>query len=102
MNEELSREQILDLADAQGRKLGFLLATSPLDDDIKNAIINILEEATPEQLDKLTEALESGYLQARTQDLNNFLKTELEIVKTEFDLRQKNLETKTLRKLDKF
>lgn len=82
---ELSREQILDLADAAGRKLGFLLATSPLTDEQKSAINNLLEFAAPEQIDKLTEILETGYLEAQNKDASAKFKTELEKIKIEFE-----------------
>ncbi|MBI4992121.1 MAG: hypothetical protein HZB99_02785 [Candidatus Harrisonbacteria bacterium] len=98
--EELSKEQILDLADAQGRKLGFLLATSSLDDDVKAAIVGILDTATPGQLDILTNMLEEGYLSVKNETLNNFLKSELESIQAEYEDQKIELEANTLEKLD--
>lgn len=97
---ELSREQILDLADAAGRKLGFLLATSPLSDEQKQAFINIFEYATPEQIDKLTEIFEISYLEANNKEFEEKFKSELEEIKAEFDARQNSLNEKTIRKLE--
>ena len=47
--EELTKDDILDLADAQGRKLGFLLATCPLDEDTKVALVGIIEKLSPDR-----------------------------------------------------
>ena len=99
--EELSREQILDLADASGRKLGFLLATSSLDDEIKEAILGILEFATPAQIDLLTQMLEDGYLNANNQGLNDFLRSELEEIKKDSAAQEEILEKATLEKISK-
>ncbi len=98
--EELSREQFLDLADANGRKLGFLLAISDLSQDIKDSIVNILDSATPAQLDALLEALESGFLEAKNKTLNDLLIEKLKLIKEDFDKKQNELELNTLKKLN--
>lgn len=97
--EELSREQILDLAGASGRKLGVLLATSDLTDEVEESIIDILKFATPAQIDALTKMLEQGYLEAKNQEFINFLSNQLEKIKSEFDEAQKELEQEILEKL---
>ncbi|MBI2451307.1 MAG: hypothetical protein HYV52_03195 [Parcubacteria group bacterium] len=93
---DLSREQILDLADASGRKLGFLLALSPLEDKIKESIMDILELATPAQLDKFSEMLELSYLESGNKELEESFKKEVEQIKTTFDEKEKALEEETL------
>ncbi len=98
--EELSREQILDLADASGRKLGFLLATAPLEDDVKGAIAHILDTAEPAQLDVLTKILEEKYLEAENENTRLFLRSELAAVNTEIEARRAVLEKETVKKLD--
>jgi hypothetical protein len=98
--EELSREQILDLTDAAGRKLGFLLASSALDDEVKNAIVDILDQATPAQLDTLTQMFEKGYLRSQNKDLDDFLKAELEGIKADFKAIESDLEKETLTQLE--
>ena len=97
---ELSREQILDLADAQGRKLGFLLATSPLDNETKDSLLGIIEKATQEQLDVIYNFFDEEYLMAQNQDLNEWFKGELEDIKTEFDKEQEELDKNTVEKMD--
>lgn len=98
--ENLSREQILDLADASGRKLGFLLATSGLDESAKAAIPGILEYATPAQIDALSHMLEEGYLRSTNQGLDQFLKSELGSIKAEFDQQRGYLEEEVQEKLN--
>lgn len=96
---ELSREQILDLADATGRKLGFLLSTSPLTDEQKEAIVNLLQYATPAQIDKLLEVLENGYLLSQNKELEDAFMSKLEKIQTELGGGEKLLEEKTLKQL---
>ena len=99
--EELTREQILDLADAHGKKFGFLLATSPLDEETKSAILNILEKADSEQIDIIFKFFEEEYLMAQNQDLNTWFKIQLENIKFEFEKKQSDLDEETISKIDK-
>jgi len=98
--DELTREQILDLADAEGKKLGFLLATCPLDDKTKKGILQIIEKATPEQLAVITQFFEEGYLMAQNKDLNDWLEFEFENITHEFDKKEKALDDDTIAKMD--
>lgn len=91
---DLSREQIFDLADAAGRKLGFLLTLSPLKDEVKEAIMKIIEFATPAQLDKFTQMLEENYLKANNKNLEENFKKEIENLKTDFEENEKKLDEK--------
>lgn len=97
--ENLSKEQLLDLADGAGRKLGFLLATAPLDPESKDAILKMLENASPEQINLLTEVLEDGYLEAENESLKTFLKSDLASANAEYQSRSDLLEKETADKL---
>lgn len=97
----LSREQILDIADAAGRKLGFLLSLSPLTEEQKEAVIETLEFATPKQIDKFSEILESSYIVAGNENLKMKFENELGKIKTEFNAKGIDLENETLNKLNK-
>lgn len=99
--EELTREQILDLADAGGKKLGFLLATSPLDEGVKKSILGIIEKASLEQIGVITEFFEQGYLMAQNKDLNDWLKVQLKNIKNETDKKQEEVDKKTIAKIVK-
>lgn len=98
---DLSREQIFDLADASGRKLGFLLALSPLEDEVKEAIMEILDFVTPKQLDQFTQMLEDSYLTANNKELEENFKKEIENLKTTFEEKEKKLEEETLKDLER-
>ena len=93
--EELTREQILDLADAQGKKLGFL----PLNDETKKSILDIIEKSSSEQLDIITKFFEEGYLMVQNRDLDNWLKERLKEIKYKFHDKQEKLDEQTLAKM---
>lgn len=97
--DELTREQILDLADANGRKLGFLLATADLDEEIKEALLQILESATAEQISALTDMLEEEFMSAYNQNLVEFLREQLQTIKEDDENARGELEGETLEKL---
>ncbi len=98
---ELSKEQILDLADAQGRKFGFLLATSPLDTETKEAFLSIIEKATSEEINAVIDLFEEGLLRAQNTELDNWLKTQMEYIKFESEAKEKEIEQDALNKLSK-
>jgi len=98
--EELTKDDILDLADAQGRKLGFLLATCPLDEDTKVALVGIIEKLSPEQIEVVTDFFEEGLLAAQNQPLNDWLKEKMEKINKEYDTRQWAVDEKTIANID--
>ena len=100
ITEELSREQILDLVDGEGKKFGFLLATSPLDEKTKEAILSVVGQATPEQLEAIITFFEEGYLKAQNADLDTWLKNQLTRIKVRFDKEQGKVDAETLKKMD--
>lgn len=98
---ELSREQILDLADAEGKKLGFLLAASPLDEETKKSILESLSKLDSEQIGQATQFFEDEYLMAKNKELNDWLKKTLTSIKDEFDTKQKDIDDATIASIDK-
>ena len=100
INEDLSREQILDLADAAGRKLGTLLAMSPFSTEQKEAFLNIIQDATPEQIGKLTEMLEDSFLMSHVRNLQIQFEQVLQEIKKADDQAQNNLAEETAKKLE--
>ena len=53
-------------AEEKGRRLGFLIAALNIEDDAKEAMINLLTKMTQEQINKLTQTLEADFLHAVT------------------------------------
>lgn len=99
-SEDFSREQISDLADAAGRKLGFLLATASMDAEAKSAILEMTKEASQEQIDLLIKVLEENYLEAENKSLKLLLKSDLVSVNEEYQSRKDVLEKETADKLN--
>lgn len=97
--EQLTKEQILDLADAEGKKLGYYLATSPLNEEVKKAIFGIIEKSSIEQISIILEFFEQEYLMAQNKDLNDWFKKKLKEIKSEADKKQEELDQKTLAKI---
>lgn len=98
--DELSREQILDLADAEGKKLGFLLATSDLTDEVKQSILEIIQNATLEQIALLTDAFEQGYIASNNKALDEWFANRLKVIKFEANNEQEAADDKTIRAID--
>jgi hypothetical protein len=98
--ENLSKEQLSDLADAAGRKLGLLLATAPMDADAKSAILEMIKGASPEQIDLLIKVLEENYLEAENESLRLLLKTDLISADSEYQSQKNVLEKKVAGKLN--
>lgn len=68
-------------------------------DEVKKAILNILNSAAPVQLAVLVKMLEDGYLRAAKKELNDFFRSELESIKAEYNQSEADLEKETLRRL---
>jgi len=101
MKKELTKEEVIELSDTKGQKLGFLLATCPLDEKTKKSILNIIEKSSLEQIDVILKFFEDGYLMAQNSDLNEWLKIKLQEIKSEFDIKQQELDDNTIKEIDK-
>jgi transcriptional regulator of heat shock response len=65
-------------AEIRGRKLGFLIAASTLSDDVKEELVALAAEMSPEQQDKLLDTFEAKYLDEKTASVDGELKNKLE------------------------
>lgn len=63
-------QNLKDEAQKKGERLGFLIAGLNLSDEVKESLISILPQMTPEQLDRLISILESTYLNAKTAGID--------------------------------
>lgn len=94
-NKELSQEQIITLSlVAQGRKLGALLASSKMPQDIKDAWVAILPEMTLPQIEIFSNILEAGYIDSQTKDIDKKFKSKIEKQLNEFQKKENGLEKK--------
>jgi hypothetical protein len=62
----------------RGQKLGFLIATSTLPDDVKDELVVLAEKMSEEQQDRLLDVFEAKYLDEKTAEADNKLKEALE------------------------
>jgi len=88
-----------DLAVSKGRKLGFLIATLPADDEIKEALVTLAENSSYEELEKLSDALEMLYLNAGTRDIDDQFKKNLALFKQEAETSEQKITDEFLAKL---
>ncbi len=93
-------EEITGTANAYVSRLGFLIAALAVEDEVKESLLSLLPEMTPEQIERLSDILESAYLGEQTVSADNELKSELERIKIEYLSNKSELEGKTITKLE--
>lgn len=54
----------------EGRKLGYLLNKANLSPEIKDELVELVDEMSPEQVRKLIDVLENQYLDYETRDID--------------------------------
>jgi hypothetical protein len=54
----------------EGRKLGYLLNKANLSPEIKDELVDLVDEMSPEQVRKLIDVLENQYLDYETRDID--------------------------------
>jgi len=82
-----------------GRKLGFLIASSTMEIDIKEAWFTILPELSLEQVTRLVDILEAKYLTQKTKMDDNGLKNNLKKIKEKYQAEQEKLDKEILDKV---
>lgn len=83
-----------------GAKFGFLVASLPVGDDVKEALLVLAEKLSSEELGTLINALEVAYLNAQTQAVDADFKNKLQQLKSETDQKDKQLNDEFLQKLE--
>lgn len=97
----LTPEQVKAQAEAQGRKLGFLLASLKISKDTLEAILSILPALSLEQLERFSAVLKKNYLNVLTGDIDARIKRDLENIRADYRAREQTAEKKALEELDK-
>jgi len=90
-----------DEAKKQGERLGFLIASLNLADDVKESLIAILPQMTPDQLNRLSATLESAYQSDKTEGVDQNLQTALGQIQTAYDKEVESADKKALSDLKK-
>lgn len=73
---QLTNEQVAKVITFKAKKLAVLLMTSSLPDELKIAWINLLDDMTAAQMDKLLQILEDEYLQNATETIDDHFEHE--------------------------
>ncbi len=90
-----------EMAISQGRKLGFLIAKSELlSDEEKEALLTVLPEMSPEQLDELTVTLEAQHVLQQKDPNDAVVKEGLVQAEDEYNQAMDKASGDTLKKLD--
>ncbi|MCK4744646.1 hypothetical protein KAS41_01130 [Candidatus Parcubacteria bacterium] len=74
----IKKEDLLQLAKDQGKKLGFLISSLNASDETKEAMLFLVEDMNLEQLEKMTEVLEAKFIGEQTPEVEEDFKKELE------------------------
>ena len=90
-----------ETAKALGRKLGFLISASTMDDDLKESWITIFPQMSLEQIARLIDIMEAKYLDEQTTDINKKLEQELGIIKKKYQEKREIVDQNVLGEINK-
>lgn len=93
-------DKLKDLVRAKGQKLGIILSELKIDDETRQAFLDILPSLTLEQIDELLNTLEVKYLDAATRSEDEKFKQDLLKIKNDFEKAQEQNDLKTLKQLE--
>ena len=97
-----STTDLQELAQAEGQKLGFLIAKSPvLTVEEKEALLNVVPEMDNEQLQQLTAVLEAQFVNAASPDIDAATVAKLQTAEAEYDVAVAGAEESVLNELNK-
>ena len=105
-NNKTKQQSIISNEDQQiakvlGRKLGFLIGASTMDDETKQGWFAILPEMRLEQIARLIDILEAKYLDEQTQDINKTLEQELDIIQKKYQQEREEIDQDTIDRIKK-
>ncbi|MBT5808473.1 hypothetical protein HOI18_04345 [Candidatus Uhrbacteria bacterium] len=82
-----------------GNRIGLLLHTASLPDDVKQAFVSLIPDMTPEQIDMLIAILEKNVAGAPEIEAREFVKS-IELANDAYTKERKDLEAQTMAELD--
>ena len=98
-DEELNK--MLTDAENDGRRLGVLITSLDVTDEVKQAILDILPQFTPEQLQRFLAILEVQYANQKTGHIDEEFAKQLQNIKTEHDAQVASATATAQKELDK-
>lgn len=99
--QNLSKQELEELAKAKGQRLAFLLAAANIDDEQKEAWIALLPGMSLTQLEKLVDILEANYINQQTKNIDEDFKRDLTNMQAEYDKKEADLAEETASKMRK-
>ena len=94
-----SEQELIETAEARGRKFGWLISQVFLNDEEKQAMLVLAEKMSSEQLDQLIGVLEQKYLQAQTKPVDDAYQASMRQAQSDYVKQQSRLNQGTLNKL---
>ncbi|HAO81333.1 MAG: hypothetical protein A2388_03185 [Candidatus Veblenbacteria bacterium RIFOXYB1_FULL_43_13] len=84
-----------------GFEMGVLISGLKVSDDVKEALLILLEQATPKQLIELHKALQQAFLMEATKEVDEQYEQKLRELVKEFEQKETEAETKVIEELTK-
>ena len=96
----LTADEVKGAMQAYGQRLGYFIAALDVADDVKEALLALLPEMTPEQLERLSDLLQGAFLAEQTSALDSEFEAELKRIKQEHSTARARLTVETLAKVE--
>lgn len=93
-------DELQALAIQKGKKLGLLISELKIDDETRQAFLDLLPSLTLEQIEELTDALELKYLDAATRSEDKKFEEQLIQIKEEYTKKQEEIDKETIKQLE--
>lgn len=93
-------QELVQDAEKEGRKLGLLIASLPISDENKEALLNLLPHFTPEQLFRFSAVLESAYLNKKTEGVDKELEQIISQIQDEYQNKVQTAESTAAKAMD--
>ena len=96
----ITKEDLYEGLKSNGRKLGIFIAALPASDEEKEAWLEIVKYASLEQIDQLTDTLETLYAHSETAEIDEEFKSELESIRKKYEEKETVLDKETIEKIN--
>lgn len=92
--------KIKELVEKKGQKLAFLISEFKIDEETRQAFLDILPSLSLEQIDKLIDILEVKYLDAATRSEDKKFEEELSKIKSDHIKKQEDIDKESIKQLE--
>ncbi|MFH1667611.1 MAG: hypothetical protein ABH884_01135 [Candidatus Komeilibacteria bacterium] len=95
-----TNKDLEEAAQSQGIKLGYLISTLEVSDEIKDSFLAILPKMSLEQIDSLILLLEQNYLQNQTKQVDQDFENALKKLSAEYNQETKKIKDDVTAQID--